>query len=125
MIEAEERKRLFTVTAKDCVWAYSRGSGAGGQKRNKTSSAARCTHEASGAMGYAEDTRSQSQNRQIAFGRMARTKRFQEWLRVECARVTGVDLQMREEVERQCRPGNLRVEGKTAKGLWERLEDDE
>ena len=33
----EERKPLFSVTAKDCNWDYYRGSGSGGQKKNKTS----------------------------------------------------------------------------------------
>ena len=59
----KERKLLFSVTAKDCDWDYYRGSGAGGQKRNKTSNAVRCTHKDSKAVGKAEDTRSQLQNK--------------------------------------------------------------
>ena len=53
------KKLLFSVTAADCRFDYYRGSGKGGQKRNKTSSAVRCTHIASGAVGASDDTRSQ------------------------------------------------------------------
>ena len=53
------RELLFSVTAKDCRFDYYRGSGAGGQHRNKTESAVRCTHLASGAVGQAEDHREQ------------------------------------------------------------------
>lgn len=48
------REPIVTVTAADCRWDYYRGSGAGGQHRNKTSSAVRCTHEPSGAVGQSE-----------------------------------------------------------------------
>ena len=69
----DEKKLLFSVTAKDCRWDYYRGSGKGGQKRNKTSSAVRCTHTASGAVGKAEDTDSQVKNKKLAFTRMAKS----------------------------------------------------
>ena len=59
------KELIFSVTSKDCEWDYVRGSGKGGQKRNKTSSAVRCRHLPSNAIGYAEDTRSQLQNKQL------------------------------------------------------------
>ena len=65
----ETKKLLFSVTANDCEWSYTKGSGAGGQKRNKTSSAVHCKHIASGATGYSENTRSQRQNKESAFKR--------------------------------------------------------
>ena len=46
---------LFSVTAGDCKWDYYRGTGSGGQKKNKTSNCVRCTHTASGAVGKSED----------------------------------------------------------------------
>ena len=73
------KKILFSVTDKDCKFTYTRGSGKGGQKRNKTSSAVRCHHVPSGAMGYSDDTRSQLQNKKIAFSRMAKTPEFNCW----------------------------------------------
>ena len=66
-----------------------RGSGAGGQKRNKTSSAIRLVHRASGAVGQCENFREQSKNKAEAFKRMSQTKEFQNWMRVEAARASG------------------------------------
>ena len=82
------RELLFSITAKDCEWEYSRGSGEGGQKRNKTSNAVRVKHAPSGAIGRAEDTRSQRQNRKLAFKRMAESPRFQAWVEMKAAGVT-------------------------------------
>lgn len=77
-------KRLwFSVTTRDCHWTYYRGSGSGGQKRNKTENAARCTHKPSGAVGCAEDTRSKEKNKALAFERMAKTDEFQSWLKLK------------------------------------------
>ena len=83
-----KKRKLFSVTASDCTFVAKRGSGKGGQKRNKTSNAIQCFHEPSGAMGEAEDQREQSQNRSLAFKRMAESKEFRSWmeLKIECDR---------------------------------------
>src|SRR5215468_9473712 len=47
-----------------------RASGPGGQKRNKTSSAVRLRHPASGLIVIAEESRSQHENRARALKRM-------------------------------------------------------
>lgn len=94
-----DKELLFSVTASDCRFDYYRGSGAGGQKRNKTSSAVRCTHIDSGAVGQAEDTRSQTQNKRLAFGRMAQTDKFKAWHKIETARRTGELKQIEERIE--------------------------
>jgi len=83
------KKLLFSVTAKDCRWDYYRGSGKGGQKKNKTSNCARCTHLASSAVGKAEEGRSQRQNRERAFRRMVETIEFKNWLKLETCRKVG------------------------------------
>lgn len=64
-------------------------SGKGGQKKNKTESAVRCTHLDSGAVGNCSETRSQHKNKQIAFRRMAETQEFRDWLKIENARAMG------------------------------------
>lgn len=110
------RELLFSVTAKDCRFDYYRGSGKGGQKRNKTSSAVRCTHLASGAVGQAEDTRSQQRNKQIAFRRMAETSKFRDWHKLECAKRTGRLREIEELVDREMAM-NTRTEV-YADGAW-------
>lgn len=86
----KERKLIFSVTAKDCEWSYTKGTGAGGQKRNKTSSAVHCHHRPSGAHGYSEASRSQHDNKRDAFVKMANTKEFQVWNKMEAMRRCGV-----------------------------------
>ena len=113
------KELLFSVTAKDCDWDYFKGTGAGGQKRNKTSSAVRCTHRASGAVGRSEESRHQSENRQIAFKRMAETDEFKRWHRAEVRRRLGEEVQIEEEVDRLMHPSNLLIELQE-EGKWVR-----
>ena len=54
MKKESTRQLLFSVTANDCDWSYTRGTGNGGQKKNKTNSAVHCKHRASGAHWDAE-----------------------------------------------------------------------
>ncbi len=112
------RELLFSVTAKDCRFDYYRGSGKGGQKRNKTESAVRCTHISSGAVGQSDDTRSQHKNKVTAFRRMAETRKFAEWQKLEAARATGKLADVEEKVERAMSPRKIRVEGKNDNGGW-------
>jgi hypothetical protein len=53
-----------------CRFEAFRGPGPGGQKRNKTSSAVRLTHEPSGISVIAGESRSQHRNRQVAIDRL-------------------------------------------------------
>ena len=113
----KKRKLLFRVTAKDCQWEYYRGSGKGGQKKQKTSSAVRCYHEPSGAKGQAQDTRSQRQNKQLAFRRMFETKRFQQWIKLKAAQITGDIIEAKRYAEKEIRSSNIRVEVRE-NGKW-------
>lgn len=83
------KEKLFTVTANDCKWTYYRGSGPGGQKKNKTSNCARVLHEPSGASGKGEQGRSQLENRQIAWKQMANSSQFQNWCRSKAYEICG------------------------------------
>ena len=80
-----KKELLFTLTKKDFDVSFFRASGPGGQKVNKTSSACRIVHRASGAVGESREERSQAQNKKIAFNRMAQSKTFKSWLRLEAA----------------------------------------
>lgn len=96
-----KKELLFSITAKDCRWDYYKGSGAGGQKRNKTENCVRCTHKASGAVGKSEEGRSKEQNRRKAFTRMAQSAKFKAWHKVEIARRTGELQQIEEKIDRE------------------------
>jgi protein subunit release factor B len=93
-----EKEVLFRVTAADCDWQYMRGTGPGGQKRNKTESKVRCVHRASGATGESDETRNQQQNKRIAFRKMAETKEFKAWHKIECAKRLGKLAEIEENV---------------------------
>jgi hypothetical protein len=54
----------------ECRFEAFRGSGPGGQKRNKTSSAVRISHGPSGLSAIAGESRSQQRNRQMALDRL-------------------------------------------------------
>lgn len=113
--QINEKKLLFSVTAADCEWSYTRGTGAGGQKRNKTSSAVHCTHRPSGAHGYSEASRSQLDNKRDAFRKMAETLEFKTWHRLETNRRTGVEAEIERKVEQELR--KIRVEIRED-GVW-------
>lgn len=110
-----EKQLLFSVTASDCEWSYTRGTGSGGQKRNKTSSAVHCSHRPSGAHGYCEESRSQLDNKRTAFQRMSETKEFKRWHEMEVMKRLGIQSQIEERVEREMR--RVRVEVKSD-GKW-------
>lgn len=112
----KKREKLFSLTKKDFRWDYFRGSGKGGQKRNKTESGVRCTHEVSGAVGLSDETRQQGKNKTIAFKRMTQTKEFQSWLKLECAKATGKLKDIDEQIDREMK-NNTKIELREG-GKW-------
>ena len=67
---AELRACSDEMLLRDCRWDAFRGPGPGGQKRNKTSSAVRLTHNPTGIAATAGERRSQQQNRDAALRRL-------------------------------------------------------
>lgn len=72
--KTSERTRLLGLDdralAAECEIDLYRASGAGGQKRNKTSSAVRMRHKKSGLSVHASESRSQHDNRAKALARL-------------------------------------------------------
>ena len=116
------KELLFSVTASDCDWQYLRGTGPGGQKRNKTESKVRCLHRASGAIGESDETRSQHDNKRIAFRKMAHTATFKTWHRIECARLMGDKLTLDQKVDKLMEPRNIKTEFRDENGMWQHWE---
>ena len=117
------KELLFSITANDCEWSYTRGTGKGGQKKNKTSSAVHCMHRPSGAHGYSEASRSQRENKEDAFRKMAETKEFQDWMRLETARRSGKLIEIEENVKREMK--RIIVEVKDEEGRWTKVDRDD
>jgi len=113
------RELLFSVCADDCEWQYYRGSGNGGQKKQKTSSAVRCTHRPSGAVGRAQDTRSQWENKRLAFRRMAESREFRAWANLEAAKITGLEARAWAYAEREVNSNRTVVEVRMD-GKWQK-----
>lgn len=82
-----EKQPIISVTIDDCEVQTFRAGGKGGQHQNKTETGVRISHKASGAVGEARDSRSQVDNKRAAFKRMADSAKFQNWLRLEVARI--------------------------------------
>lgn len=117
------KELLFSITANDCEWSYTRGTGKGGQKKNKTSSAVHCMHRPSGAHGYSESSRSQRDNKEDAFRKMAETKEFKDWMRLEIARRSGQLLEIEDAVNREM--NRVTVEVKDEEGRWTKVDRDD
>jgi protein subunit release factor B len=110
-------KPLFSINRDQFDLQFFRAGGKGGQKQNKTSSACRIVHKASGAVGECREERSQTQNRKIAFERLVASEIFQKWLKIQTAKATGEMARIEDEVERSLTPRNLHIECKVT-GKW-------
>lgn len=114
------KQLLFSVTKKDCTFKYYRGKGSGGQKKNKTDNCCQCIHDASGAQASSEEGRSKDFNTKNAFKKMTQTEKFRRWLHLETARATG-DLRLIEQAVDFELKNNVKIEGKSKEGLWEKI----
>jgi peptide chain release factor len=97
------KKLLFSITKEDFVFTAFRSGGPGGQNKNKVSSAIRCVHKESGAVGEGKEFRDQPQNKRNAFERCVATPKFQAYLKVRIARETGETARQKEALERKVR----------------------
>lgn len=115
---------LFSLSKKrgDFVVQPFKGSGKGGQKRNKTMSACRIIHPESGAVAECQEERSYHQNLKKAFRRLLEKPEFVHWHKAKCAEVMGIKATTKEEVDRMMRPENLLVEQWNGK-KWAKVEE--
>lgn len=104
------RELLFSVTKKDLRIEWFRGSGKGGQARNKTSNCCRITHVESGAVGVGQEGRSAQRNQEKAFLAMFHHPKFQAWYKMKVGRMALSEREIQAAVEQMMRPQNLLVE---------------
>lgn len=69
-IMPEPHDDVLVIDPRDLEWKTSRGSGAGGQHRNKTESAVDVTHRPTGVTVHCENERSQQDNKRLALARL-------------------------------------------------------
>lgn len=104
------KEKLFSLTRDDFKWDYFRGSGPGGQKKQKTSSACRCTHVESGAVGVSQEERFQHLNRRIAFKKCTEDPKFKNWIRLTAAAMSRGYISLEQRVHEMMRPENIKIE---------------
>lgn len=112
-----DRQLLFRVSRKDFKIEAYRGTGNGGQNKNKRDTACRIRHPDSGAVATAEEHRTFEQNRKAAFLRLTKTAKFRVW-HAEMVQIAQGLPSIEERVERAMAPRNIKVETKDEKGRW-------
>ena len=105
-----EKHLLFSLTKKDFVVQTFCTGGNGGQRRNAKQNGVRIIHPASGARAEHRDGRDQAQNKKAAFCKLAETKEFKAWHKMEVARLLGQFADLDARVDRMMEPSQLRVE---------------
>ena len=116
-----DRELLFSVTKKDLDITAIRGSGPGGQHRNKVSTGIRIVHRASGAVAEASDDKSSLINKSAAFRKLLDTPRFKSWFKIALAAAQGRE-SIADAVERQMQPENITTEVLDENNRWVRVE---
>ena len=110
------------LTKKDFIVQPFKASGNGGQKRNKTMSACRIIHPASGAVAEAKEERSFFQNRANAFERLVEKPEFKKWHKIQCAKALGQYIDIEKWVEEQMDLKNLKIEIQKD-GKWVKIDN--
>lgn len=116
----QEREKVTIASKKDFDVSYFCGSGAGGQARNKVASGVQITHRESGAMGRASDSRSQADNKRMAFQRLLKTPVMRFWIDRKLYEIRQHET-LDETVAREASDENLRFEIKSPTGQWEEV----
>lgn len=115
-----EKELLFSLSkaSGDFIVQPFKGSGNGGQKRNKTMSACRITHPASGTVSECQEERDFLQNKKKAFERLLEKESFKKWYKLEKLKRSGEYAIMLEQVEKSMVDKNIRIECLNEDGRW-------
>jgi len=112
------KQLLFSLSKDkgDFIIQATKGSGAGGQNRNKRETACRIVHPASGAVGFCQEERHFEVNKRRAFARCTESPVFKKWLNLKIAESQGLLRDIDEKVDRALR--QVKVEVKDENGRW-------
>ena len=117
-MKTDSREKILSLSASDFDVATFRAGGPGGQKQNKTSSAVRVTHRASGATAESRTSRSQKANKSMAFQRCVESAVFKAWLKKELSRILGRVAKAEDAVESAMKEENIKTEVIDKNGKW-------
>ena len=118
------KELLFSITKKDFTVTTFRSSGPGGQHRNKTDSGVRILHKDSGTLAQSCDTRSQLQNRKIAFQRLLDSQKFKIWHKRKIWEIVN-KVDPEKEFKKSIEPHNFKIEVKDEDGDWKKVKTKE
>ncbi len=104
------KQKLFTLYPKDFRVDTFRGSGAGGQNRNKRDTGIRVVHIESGASAECCEERQQGQNKKRALQKLIETPKFRAWLRLKAASVSLGFSTIEQQIEKTMSENNLKIE---------------
>lgn len=113
------RKKLFSVSLKDCDVQTFAVSGPGGAGKDTSNNGVRVVHRASGAIGEGREERSQRLNKISALRKLSSQTAFKSWVRREAAKALGQPL-LDDQIEAAMAVRNLVIERRNAEtGKWE------
>jgi len=113
-----KKELVFSLTRKDFEIQFFKGSGPGGQNRNKVETGVRIIHKESGAVGQAEDSREQLTNRKNALKRLADSPKFKLWLAKKLHEIE-IGKTVEELVDEMMEEKNIKIECVNENGNWE------
>ena len=117
------KELLFSLTIKDFEVQTFCAGGPGGQHQNKTASAVRIVHRASGAVGESREEREQSRNKKKAFERCVNSKEFKLWTKLKASEIISGET-TQEKLDRLMADENILTEVKDKNGKWVRQEGE-
>ncbi len=106
----DNRELLFSVTKEDFDVTWFSGTGAGGQKRNKTQNCCRIIHRETGVIGTGQSQRTRVANQKEAFMNVNNHPKFKAWLRIKTAEALYTGKSIDELVDEAMKDKNIKVE---------------
>ncbi len=106
----KDKEILFSLTKKDFIVQPFKGSGPGGQNKNKNSTAIRIIHPESGAKAEAQEHKSQLQNKKAAFTRLVETDEFKKWHRIKVSEKIYGKQEIDKKLDEWMREDNIKTE---------------